>query len=89
MTPEPLIGLVDCNNFYVSCECLFDPALRGRPVILLSNNNGCVVALSNEAKSLGIRRGDPLFRLTEVVTRAGVVVCSSNYPLYGDPHAGS
>ena len=58
-----MIGLVDCNNFFVSCERVFRPELLGRPVIVLSNNDGCAVALSNEAKALGIRRGDPLVKI--------------------------
>ena len=80
----PLIGLVDCNNFYASCERVFDPSLIGRPVVVLSNNDGCVVARSNEAKALGIANGTPLFKIKELVAAEGVVVCSSNYPLYGD-----
>ena len=82
-TPE-LIGLIDCNNFYASCERVFDPTLRGRPVVVLSNNDGCVVAESNEAKALGIKRGSPLFQIKDLVVRYGVTVCSSNYALYGD-----
>ena len=61
--PPPMFGLIDCNNFFVSCERSFDPSLAGRPVVVLSNNDGCVVALSNEAKAMGIRRGTPFFRL--------------------------
>lgn len=57
-----MIGLIDCNNFFVSCERVFNPALRTRPVIVLSNNDGCAVAMSNEAKALGIKRGTPLLR---------------------------
>ena len=86
MTPpnETLIGLVDCNNFYASCERVFDPALNGRPVVVLSNNDGCVIARSNEAKSLGIAMGVPLFQIRDLVLREGVTVCSSNFALYGD-----
>ncbi len=79
-----MIALVDCNSFYVSCERVFDPALLGRPVIVLSNNDGCVVALSAEAKALGLVRGRPLFQIAALVRRHGVVVRSSNYSLYGD-----
>jgi DNA polymerase V len=61
------VALVDCNNFYASCECLFQPALRGKPVVVLSNNDGCVIARSEEAKSLGIPMGLPAFQLAERV----------------------
>src|SRR5687768_12256936 len=77
-------ALVDCNNFYVSCERVFDPRLIGRPVVVLSNNDGCVVARSNEAKALGIRMGVPLFRIQDLVDFHKVAVLSSNYALYGD-----
>lgn len=79
-----MTGLVDCNNFFVSCERVFNPALRGRPVIVLSNNDGCAVALSNEAKALGLRRGDPYFKIRGVCDRHGVAVISGNHRLYGD-----
>lgn len=61
---SPIIALIDCNNFYVSCERLFNPSLRGKPVVVLSNNDGCAVARSDEAKALGIKMGEPahLFR---------------------------
>ena len=78
------IGLVDCNNFYVSCERLFQPALRNRPVVILSNNDGCVIARSNEAKALGLKMGVPLFEARHIVEPHGVAVYSSNYALYGD-----
>ncbi len=80
----PLFALVDCNNFYVSCERLFDPGLEGRPVIVLSNNDGCAVSRSAEAKALGIRMGVPLFKIRDLVSSQQVVVRSSNYALYGD-----
>lgn len=80
----PRFALVDCNNFYVSCERVFNPALEGRPVVVLSNNDGCAVARSNEAKALGIAMGAPLFTLTELLRRHDVAVFSSNYALYGD-----
>ncbi len=79
-----MIALVDCNSFYVSCERVFDPALADRPVIVLSNNDGCVVALSAEAKALGITRGQPLFQIAGLVRRHNLIVRSSNYSLYGD-----
>lgn len=82
--PAPPLALVDCNNFYVSCERVFQPALRGKPVVVLSNNDGCVIARSNEAKALGIMSGDPWFIYRERMERAGVIVRSSNYTLYGD-----
>ena len=78
------IGLVDCNNFYASCERVFQPELRGRPVVVLSNNDGCVIARSNEAKALGIEMGAPWHLHRAKFERAGVVVRSSNYTLYGD-----
>ncbi len=79
-----MIALADCNNFYVSCERVFNPALRNRPVIVLSNNDGCAVARSNEAKELGIPMGAPYHQIKRCCERNGVVVFSSNYELYGD-----
>lgn len=76
-------ALVDCNNFYVSCERLFDPRLEGRPVVVLSNNDGCVVARSQEAKQLGIKMGEPFFEIKSLCLHRDVVVFSSNYQLYG------
>jgi len=76
--------LCDANNFYASCERVFDAALTGRPVVVLSNNDGCVVARSNEAKALGIGMGVPLFRVRHIVEAHGVRVFSSNYALYAD-----
>lgn len=80
----PTFGLVDCNNFYASCERVFQPRLAGRPVIVLSNNDGCVVARSQEAKALGIGMGVPFFQVRGIVERHKVAVLSSNYALYGD-----
>ncbi|KPF91900.1 DNA repair nucleotidyltransferase [Novosphingobium sp. AAP83] len=77
-------ALVDCNNFYASCERLFRPHLKTRPVVVLSNNDGCVIARSQEAKSIGIAMGAPLFKIRNLVEEHGVEVCSSNYALYGD-----
>ncbi len=79
-----MFALVDCNNFYASCERLFAPRLEGRPVVVLSNNDGCVVARSNEAKALGIPMGAPYFKVVETLRQAGAAVFSSNYALYGD-----
>lgn len=81
------IALVDCNNFYVSCERVFQPELRGKPVVVLSNNDGCVIARSNEAKALGIDMGAPWHLHRERFAAAGVIVRSSNYTLYGDMSA--
>lgn len=78
------LALIDANNFYVSCERVFAPRLRGKPAIVLSNNDGCVVARSNEAKALGIGMAVPFFKVREIVERHGVQVLSSNYELYGD-----
>ncbi len=79
-----IYALVDCNNFFVSCERVFDPSLRGRPVIVLSNNDGCAVARSNEAKALGIQMGAPLFKIRDLVREHNIAVLSSNFALYGD-----
>lgn len=79
-----MIALVDCNNFYASCERLFDPKLRGKPICVLSNNDGCVIARSNEAKELEIPMGAPYHLWKEEFKKKGVVVRSSNYALYGD-----
>lgn len=79
-----MIALIDCNNFFVSCERVFRPELVGKPVIVLSNNDGCAVALSNEAKSLGLKRGDAFFKIRDICERRGVAVISGNHRLYGD-----
>lgn len=79
-----MYGLCDCNNFYASCERVFDPSLAGRPVVVLSNNDGCVIARSNEAKALGVGMGDPYFKVRDLLRRNGVAVFSSNFVLYGD-----
>jgi DNA polymerase V len=80
----PVFALADANNFYVSCERVFRPSLEGRPVVVLSNNDGCVIARSNEAKALGFAMGDPYHLNQEKLTAHGVAVFSSNYALYGD-----
>lgn len=79
-----MFGLMDCNNFYASCERAFNPSLNGKPVVVLSNNDGCVIARSNEAKALGIRMGIPAYQIQELVKENKVAVFSSNYTLYGD-----
>ncbi len=82
-----MIGLVDCNNFFVSCERLRHPELHGRPVIVLSNNDGCAVALSNEAKALGLRRGVPYFKVKEMAEARGVVALSGDLRFYREVSA--
>ena len=80
----PLFGLVDVNNFYVSCERAFNPRLANVPVVVLSNNDGCAVARSNEVKALGVKMGAPWFQMKELARQHGIVALSSNYTLYGD-----
>lgn len=79
-----MFGLVDCNNFYASCERVFNPSLNGKPIVVLSNNDGCVIARSNEAKALGIKMGVPAYQIKDLVKKHDVAVFSSNYVLYGD-----
>jgi len=79
-----MFALIDCNNFYASCERVFQPHLNGKPVVILSNNDGCVIARSNEAKSLGIPMGAPAFKYKEVFQKNKVQIFSSNFTLYGD-----
>lgn len=79
-----MFALADCNNFFVSCERVFRPDLQRKPVIVLSNNDGCAIARSNEAKALGIRMGDPLFKIKDIVEKHHVTVFSGNRALYGD-----
>lgn len=79
-----LFALVDCNNFYASCESLFQPKLRNRPIVVLSNNDGCVVARSKEAKQLGIKMGVPVHQIKDMIRQHRIAVFSSNYALYGD-----
>lgn len=79
-----MFALVDCNNFYASCERVFQPKLRNVPIVVLSNNDGCVIARSNEAKALGVGMGDPAFKLKDVFKQNNIKVFSSNYALYGD-----
>ncbi len=79
-----MFALIDGNNFYVSCERVFRPGLNGRPVITLSNNDGCAIARSNEAKAIGIKMGAPWFQIRHLEQEAGLVALSANFPLYGD-----
>jgi len=79
-----MFALVDANNFYVSCERVFNPKLEGRPVVVLSNNDGCAVARSNEVKALGVKMGAPWFEMKDLARKHGIVALSSNYTLYGD-----
>ena len=78
------IALIDCNSFYVSCERLFNPKIRKLPVVVLSNNDGCIISRSNEAKTLGIKMGEPYFKARNIIIKNNVQVFSSNYSLYGD-----
>jgi len=78
------IALVDCNSFYVSCERLFNPKIRRKPVVVLSNNDGCIISRSTEAKALGIKMGEPYFKAKDIIIKNKVEVFSSNYSLYGD-----
>lgn len=82
-----MIALADCNNFYASCERLFRPKLNGQPIIVLSNNDGCVIARSNEAKAAGIPMGAPFYQIRELIQEQKVAVFSSHYTLYGDMSA--
>ena len=79
-----MYGIIDCDNCYVSCERVFRPDLNGKPVVVLSNNDGCVVARSNEAKALGIKAGMPYFKLLQQFPNQDIAVFSSNYELYGE-----
>lgn len=79
-----MFGLMDCNNFYASCERVFNPALNGKPIVVLSNNDGCVIARSNEAKALGIKMGIPAYQIKDDIQNYGIAIFSSNYTLYGD-----
>jgi DNA polymerase V len=78
------IALIDCNNFYVSCERAFNPSLKGKPVVVLSNNDGCAVARSNEVKALGVKMGEPWFKMKDLARKHGIIAYSSNYALYAN-----
>ena len=84
VVPKQVFALIDASNFYVSCERVFRPSLNGRPVISLSNNDGCAIARSNEAKALGIKMGQPWHEVRHLEREAGLVALSANFPLYGD-----
>src|SRR4249920_1543621 len=84
MLSRKVIALIDCNNFYVSCERVFNASIQTRPVIVLSNNDGCVVARSNEVKKLGVKMGQPVFEIAELIKEHNIQVFSSNYSLYAD-----
>jgi DNA polymerase V len=79
-----MFALVDCNNFYASCERVFDPGLKNRPIVVLSNNDGCIIARSNEAKKIGIPMGAPVFQAKNLIDKYNVKLCSANFSLYGD-----
>ena len=79
-----VFALIDCNAFYVSCERVFNPKLNNKPVVALSNNDGCIISRSKEAKALGIKMGVPLFKVKDIVKKEKVIVFSSNYTLYAD-----
>ena len=81
---KKVFALIDCNAFYVSCERVFNPKLNNKPVVALSNNDGCIIARSKEAKALGIKMGVPLFKVRDVVDIENVIVFSSNYTLSAD-----
>jgi DNA polymerase V len=74
-----MIALADCNNFYASCERVFNPGLKNKPVVVLSNNDGCVIARSNEAKALGIKMGEPVFKARNIIEKNNVYVFSTNF----------
>ena len=79
-----MFALVDCNSFYVSCERVFRPDLKKSPVVVLSNNDGCIISRSDEAKAIGIPMGAPLFKIRDLIKEHNVAIFSSNYALYGD-----
>ena len=79
-----MIALADCNNFYASCERVFNPGLKDKPIVVLSNNDGCIIARSNEAKVLGIKMGEPVFKVRDIIDNNNVYVFSTNFALYGD-----
>jgi DNA polymerase V len=83
-SPKRIFALVDCNNFFASCERLFRPELNGKPVVVLSNNDGCVIARSNEAKALGIPMGAPAFKYRDIFDKHNIHIFSTNFTLYGD-----
>ena len=84
MHADKYFALLDCNNFYASCEQVFNPSYRNRPLVVLSNNDGCVIARSKEARALNIPMGAPAFQYTNLFLQYNVIVLSSNFALYGD-----
>ncbi len=81
--PERVFALIDCNSFYASCERVFRLDIRNKPVVVLSNNDGCVIARSADAKPF-VKMGEPYFQIKDKLRKHGIVACSSNYELYGD-----
>src|SRR5213593_2009993 len=81
---KKLFALIDCNNFYVSCERVFNASIQNKPVIVLSNNDSCVVARSTEVKKLGVKMGQPVFQIAELIKEYNIQIFSSNYSLYAD-----
>ena len=79
-----MIGLIDCNNFFASCERVFNPNLDGKPIVVLSNNDGAIIARSEEAKRLGVKMGVPFYQIKDLIRQQNINVFSSNYTLYGD-----
>lgn len=79
-----MFALCDCDSFFASCERVFRPELYGKPVVVLSNNDGCIVAMTKEAKALGLKRGMPFYQVKDLVRQHNISVFSSNYTLYGD-----
>ena len=79
-----MYAIIDCNNFYASCERVFNPKINNKPIIVLSNNDGCVIARSNESKSIGIKMGEPAFKIKNIITKHNIKVFSTNFALYGD-----
>ena len=79
-----MFALIDCNNFYASCERVFQPQLEKHPIVILSNNDGCVISRSNEAKKIGIPMGVPAFKYKHILKKYNVKIFSSNFPLYAD-----
>jgi DNA polymerase V len=84
LVTNKMVGLLDCNNFYCSCERVFNPRLQGKPMVVLSNNDGCVISRSNEAKALGVKMGAAMFEIKDMVKKHDIKTLSSNYVLYGD-----
>ncbi|VDR35163.1 DNA polymerase V subunit UmuC [Alistipes sp. cv1] len=79
-----MVGICDANNFYISCERVFNPALNGRPAVVLSNNDRCIIARSNEAKAIGLKMGQPIYQVRDTLRTYNVALCSPNFPLYQD-----